>query len=310
MRRFKDKVILITGAGSGIGAATAKRFASEGAKLALVDIADLGDISAAIGKDAVLAITADVTDAQQVNHMVARTVDHFGRLDVLVNNAGVYSGGDPATISDEDWRKVIATDLDGVFYGCRAAVPHLEKTKGSIVNTASVSGTGGDWNTLPYNAAKGGVVNFTRSLAMDLGKRGIRVNAVCPSLTRTGMTKDTFGTPTALPRLTSAFRWAVPASPKKWPRLLPFWQARMRALSPGQTFLSMVGSARPTCSHRSDRRPGVPLRIVKGKCRRCTANTPRGFGSSSDRISVRGLKAVHLFGPLKAHYRSLDRWQD
>ena len=135
MRRFKDKVILITGAGSGIGAATAKRFASEGAKLALVDIADLGDISAAIGKDAVLAITADVTDAQQVNHMVARTVDHFGRLDVLVNNAGVYSGGDPATISDEDWRKVIATDLDGVFYGCRAAVSHLEKTKGSIVNT-------------------------------------------------------------------------------------------------------------------------------------------------------------------------------
>jgi meso-butanediol dehydrogenase / (S,S)-butanediol dehydrogenase / diacetyl reductase len=85
---------------------------------------------------------------------------------------------------------VMATDLDGVFFGCRAALPHLEKTKGSIVNTASVSGTGGDWTASPYNAAKGAVVNLTRSLALDLGRKGIRVNSVCPSLTRTGMTAD------------------------------------------------------------------------------------------------------------------------
>ena len=169
-----------------------------------------------------LAITADVTDAQQVNHMVARTVDHFGRLDVLVNNAGVYSGRDPATISDEDWRKVIATDLDGVFYGCRAAVPHLEKTKGLIVNTASVSGTGGDWNTLPYNAAKGGVVNFTRSLAMDLGKRGIRVNAVCPSLTRTGMTKDTFGDAEALAKFNERIPLGRPCEPEEVAAVIAF----------------------------------------------------------------------------------------
>ena len=78
----------------------------------------------------------------------------------------------------------------GVFFGCRAAIPHLERTKGSIVNTASVSGTGGDWAMSPYNAAKGAVVNLTRALAMDLGKKGIRVNSVCPSLTRTGMTAD------------------------------------------------------------------------------------------------------------------------
>lgn len=108
----------------------------------------------------------------------------------MVNNAGVHEGGDPAAITDDQWRKVMATDADGVFYGCRAALPHLEKTKGAIVNTASVSGTGGDWGMSPHNAAKGAVVNLTRALALDLGKKGIRVNAVCPSLTRTGMTAD------------------------------------------------------------------------------------------------------------------------
>ena len=108
--------------------------------------------------------------------MVAAVVDRLGRLDVIVNNAGVHEGGDPASITDEKWRKVMSTDVDGVFYGCRAALPHLEKTKGSIVNTASVSGTGGDWGMSPYNAAKGAVVNLTRALALDLGKNGIRVS--------------------------------------------------------------------------------------------------------------------------------------
>jgi NAD(P)-dependent dehydrogenase (short-subunit alcohol dehydrogenase family) len=105
-----------------------------------------------------------------MKRFVTTVVKRFGRLDVLVNNAGVYEGGDPAEITNEQWRKVVATDLDGVFFGCRAALPHLQKTGGSIVNTASVSGTGGDWATSPYNAAKGGAVNLTRSLALDLGK--------------------------------------------------------------------------------------------------------------------------------------------
>jgi meso-butanediol dehydrogenase/(S,S)-butanediol dehydrogenase/diacetyl reductase len=122
--------------------------------------------------------------------MIGATVAKFGKLDVIVNNAGVHEAGDPTAITDEQWRKVMATDADGVFFGCRAAIPHLEKTKGSIINTASVSGTGGDWGMTPYNAAKGAVVNLTRALALDLGKKGIRVNAVCPSLTRTGMTVD------------------------------------------------------------------------------------------------------------------------
>ncbi|WEK04359.1 MAG: SDR family NAD(P)-dependent oxidoreductase [Candidatus Devosia phytovorans] len=222
MDRFKDKVVLVTGAASGIGAATAIRFASEGAKLAIVDIADLSETERAIGAGNVLSLAADVSDPRQVEAMISKTIEQFGQLDVLVNNAGVYAGGDPAEISDEDWRKVIATDLDGVFYGCRAAVPHLEKTNGCIVNTASVSGTGGDWNTLPYNAAKGGVVNFTRSLAMDLGKRGIRVNAVCPSLTRTGMTKDTFADPDALSKFKKRIPLGRPCEPEEVAAVIAF----------------------------------------------------------------------------------------
>jgi meso-butanediol dehydrogenase/(S,S)-butanediol dehydrogenase/diacetyl reductase len=190
--RFEDKVVIVTGAASGIGEATARRFSAEGAKVILVDRQReaLDKVAGELPSDRTLAHVADVSDSKAVDGMVASVVKRFGRLDVLVNNAGVHEGGDPAELTDEQWRKVMATDADGVFFGCRAAIPHLEKTKGSIVNTASVSGTGGDWSMSPYNAAKGAVVNLTRALAMDLGKKGVRVNAVCPSLTRTGMTAD------------------------------------------------------------------------------------------------------------------------
>jgi meso-butanediol dehydrogenase/(S,S)-butanediol dehydrogenase/diacetyl reductase len=183
--RFHGKVVIVTGAASGIGEATARRFVAEGAKVALVDRdeASLEKVAKSLPADQVMVQAA-------VDGLVAAIVGHFGRLDVIVNNAGVHEGGDPASITDEKWRKVMSTDVDGVFYGCRAALPHIEKTRGSIVNTASVSGTGGDWGMSPYNAAKGAVVNLTRALALDLGKKGIRVNAVCPSLTRTGMTED------------------------------------------------------------------------------------------------------------------------
>jgi meso-butanediol dehydrogenase/(S,S)-butanediol dehydrogenase/diacetyl reductase len=192
MKRFEGKIVIVTGAASGIGEATARRFSSEGACVALMDRNEtpLANVAKDLPAQFTLAHLADVSDSEAVGAMVATVVKRFGRLDVLVNNAGVFEGGDPAEITDEQWRKVVATDLDGVFFGCRAALPHLEKTKGSIVNTASVSGTGGDWAASPYNAAKGAVVNLTRSLALDLGAKGVRVNSVCPSLTRTGMTAD------------------------------------------------------------------------------------------------------------------------
>jgi meso-butanediol dehydrogenase/(S,S)-butanediol dehydrogenase/diacetyl reductase len=192
MQRFEGKVAIVTGAGSGIGEATARRLSGEGAAVVLAD-RDAGSVrrvAASLPQDRTLAQVTDVSSSEEVGRLVAAAVDRFGQLDVLVNNAGVHDGGNPAEITDERWRAMMATDADGVFFGCRAAIPHLERTRGAIVNTASVSGTGGDWGMSPYNAAKGAVVNLTRALALDLGRKGIRVNAVCPSLTRTGMTEE------------------------------------------------------------------------------------------------------------------------
>jgi meso-butanediol dehydrogenase/(S,S)-butanediol dehydrogenase/diacetyl reductase len=190
MQRFHDKVVLVTGAASGMGAAIARRFSEEGASVVLVDRNQPHETADSLPAERTLAIEADVSDSADIGHAVATAVEHFGKLDVMVNNAGVIEQGDPTEIDDEAWRTVIDTDLSGVFFGSRAAIPHLIHSKGCIINTASVSGTGGDWGMCPYNAAKGGVVNLTRSLALDLGSKGVRVNAVCPSLTRTGMTEQ------------------------------------------------------------------------------------------------------------------------
>ena len=200
MERFTGKVAIVTGAASGIGAGIARRLSREGAKVTLVDRnADaLHAVAAALPAHRTMAIVADVSDSRAVDDFVQTTVSHRGQLDVMVNNAGIYAAGKPEDITDEQWHEVLRTDLDGVFFGCRAAIPHLEKTHGSIINTASVSGLAGDWGMSPYNAAKGGVVNLTRSLALDLGRRGVRVNAVCPSLTRTGMTAEMMDDPELL----------------------------------------------------------------------------------------------------------------
>ncbi|MBP2302849.1 SDR family NAD(P)-dependent oxidoreductase [Azospirillum picis] len=192
MHRFEGKAVIVTGAGSGMGEATARRFSREGAMVALVDRDGeaVRRVAADLPSDRSVVHVVDVSDCGAVEAMVAAVAGRFGRLDVIVNNAGVHAAGKPEEIDNESWRRVIATDVDGVFFGCRAALPHLEKTRGCIINTASVSGTGGDWGMSPYNAAKGAVVNLTRALALDLGARGIRVNSVCPTLTRTGMTVD------------------------------------------------------------------------------------------------------------------------
>src|SRR5262245_485186 len=192
MGRFDGKVVVVTGAAAGIGAACARRFVREGARVVLgdIDAAGAGALARELdaGRGVAAAEAVDVADAAAVEALVAAAVARFGRLDAMVNNAGIGSVGRAPELPLEEWRRTLAVDLDSVFYGCRAAIPRLRASGGgAIVNTASVSGLAGDHLLPAYNAAKGGVVNLTRAIALDHAREGIRCNAVCPGATETPM---------------------------------------------------------------------------------------------------------------------------
>jgi meso-butanediol dehydrogenase/(S,S)-butanediol dehydrogenase/diacetyl reductase len=194
MRRFEGQVVAISGAASGIGAACAARFAAEGAHLALCDLrlealeaaaADLGLNAAQLWVQAV-----DVGDGEAYAAFVHGAAERFGRLDVLVNNAGVGCFGHVDEITPEAWRRTLAVDLDAVFFGSRAALAHLRASRGSIVNTASISGLLGDPGLAAYNVAKAGVINLTRNMAVDHAHEHIRVNCICPGGVGTPMLRS------------------------------------------------------------------------------------------------------------------------
>jgi meso-butanediol dehydrogenase/(S,S)-butanediol dehydrogenase/diacetyl reductase len=190
MKRFVDKVVVVTGAGSGIGAATARRFLLEDAAVVLNGRrgSKLEETAYGFPSDKVLIDGGDISDGEYVRGLMTRAADRFGKIDVLVNNAAIGFLGPFGEMPEEEWHKVMRTNVDGVFYGIRAALPYLRRTQGTIISVSSVSGLGGDWYQSFYNASKGAVSNLTRSLALELGPEGIRVNAVNPSLTLTEMT--------------------------------------------------------------------------------------------------------------------------
>lgn len=189
--RFKDRIAVVTGAASGIGEATAHRLGDEGAALVLADN-EAQRLDAVVGELAmdgikVVSQCIDVGVAEDIEGLVQFAVASFGRLDVMVNNAGISLFGHVTEITPEQWRRVMAVDVDSVFYGSRAALPHLVMTKGCIVNTCSISGLLGDYGLVAYNTAKGAVANLTRSLAIDHASDGVRVNSVCPGGVATPM---------------------------------------------------------------------------------------------------------------------------
>ncbi|NMG73673.1 glucose 1-dehydrogenase [Aromatoleum diolicum] len=195
MMRFQDKVLLITGAGSGLGRATALQLAQEGAKLAIVDRNGAaleetqGALRAAVPKVEILAIAADVADEQAVRGFVDQTVARFGAIDGFFNNAGIEGKQNPTEdYGIDEFHKVVAVNLDGVFFGMKYVLQVMHRQgHGAIVNTASVGGIRGVGNQAGYAASKHGVVGLTRNAGVEYGQFGIRINAVAPGAIMTPM---------------------------------------------------------------------------------------------------------------------------
>lgn len=179
---------VVTGGASGIGAAAARLFVRDGAKVVIGDLNEglATTLVAGLGQAVAHFVNCDVSREDQVERLMSAATKRFGRLDILFNNAGVGSFGSTMDIDADHWRKVIDIDLSSVFHCSKAAIEIMRKTgSGAIVNNASVSGMRGVHAQAAYSAAKGGIVNYTRSLAVDLGSHGIRVNAVCPGVIST-----------------------------------------------------------------------------------------------------------------------------
>ncbi|GAA4218228.1 meso-butanediol dehydrogenase/(S,S)-butanediol dehydrogenase/diacetyl reductase [Sagittula marina] len=214
MSRFENKTVIVTGASSGIGAATAKRFGREGANVVLVSRSEdkLKRVASNIPNAKVVA--ADVGNKEDAKRVIDEAQSAFGSVDVLVNNAGVVTTGTIDEVDEDGWDTVINTDLTGVFHMTKAAWPALKASKGNVVNTSSVSGTGGDWGMFAYNAAKGGVTNMTRALALDAATSGVRVNAVNPSLTRSELTDGMFDNDDLMKKFTDRIPLGRAAEPE------------------------------------------------------------------------------------------------
>jgi NAD(P)-dependent dehydrogenase (short-subunit alcohol dehydrogenase family) len=193
--RLQGKVAVITGAASGIGRASARRFAAEGARVCVVDLADEAGEQVAAEIDG-LYVHADVTSEEEVARMYARAAEHFGGIDVLFNNAGISPPDDVSVLdtSVEAWQRVQDINLRSVFLGCKHGIPYLlERGGGSVVNTASfVAVMGAATSQISYTASKGGVLALSRELGVEFARRGVRVNALCPGPVNTPLLQELF----------------------------------------------------------------------------------------------------------------------
>lgn len=189
MQRFANKVVLVTGASTGIGLETIKRIKDEGGTVFAAHRRGALDI------DDVALIGLDVTNEENWARAVAEVLSVKGRLDILINNAGVRESGSVEETTLEQWHRLIDVNLTSIFLGCRAAVPAIRQSGGgAIVNVGSITGIRGTENMVAYSASKSGITSMTSSLALDLAKDNIRVNAVCPASIRTRMVTDWLST--------------------------------------------------------------------------------------------------------------------
>lgn len=212
--RFAGKVAVVTGGTTGIGLAASRRLHDEGASVVMAArrAEEGAAATAAFNSERAVFTQTDVTERAQLDALYRETVDRFGRLDIVVNNAGAPGFGPVATLRSRHWHRVLSLNLHALFESCQAALPFLMATtsnsaaSAAIVNVISVSGMSGDRGLAAYNAAKAGALNFTRSLALELAPRRIRVNAVSPGAVDTPLSAASTGTPA----IADAFNAAIP----------------------------------------------------------------------------------------------------
>lgn len=206
--QFGGRVAVVTGGASGIGAATVALLHAGGASVVIADLpGDAGaGLAARLGERAAFVPT-DVADADAMQALADAAEARFGRLDHWVNNAGIGCFGQTPDLPVADWDRVVAVDLSAVFYGCRAAIPAMRRAGGgAIVNIASASGLAADYGFTAYNAAKAGVINYSRAVAIDHAREGIRCNAVCPGPVDTPILSGVSG----IPHVREAWHKVVP----------------------------------------------------------------------------------------------------
>lgn len=217
------KTVIVTGAGSGIGEATARRFSADGWNVVLNGRTKdkLDEVAADFDDDRTLVAQGDVSVMDDVQEMIGAALSRFGSLDCLVNNAGIARQGPPGKLKRDDWDKLFAINAGGIFNCVTAALPALKQSNGSIVNVSSVSGIGGDWGMFGYNATKGAVSNMTRAMALDLAP-DVRVNAVAPSITISEMTTGLTGDDALMDRFRDRIPMGRPAEASEIASVIAF----------------------------------------------------------------------------------------